>query len=187
LTPPMAPSDENSPQPSDSYESFVALFARHEPGLRSFIRPLVPSWDQVQEIIQQTCLVLWRKYGEFEAGTDFLSWACTIARFEVLKYRRSRARDPHVFSEELLVMLADEGAAEASRRERERRALDKCIERLQPRQRELIRRCYGGGATIKAVAASLGRSATSIYKFLDRIRLVLLDCIERVLAEEAVP
>ena len=183
----MASIGDNPSQPSGSYEAFVALFARHEPGLRSFVRPLVPTWDDMQEIIQQTCLVLWRKYADFESGTDFLSWACTIARFEVLKYRRSKARDPHLFGEELLGLLADEGAAEASRRERERRALDRCIERLQPRQRELIRRCYGGGATIKQVAASLGRSATSLYKFLDRVRLLLLDCIEHVLAEEATP
>lgn len=181
------PNNDHSSRQPESYESFVQVFLRHEPGLRAFVRPLVPTWDDMQEIIQQTCLVLWRKYDEFRTGTDFLSWACTIARFEVLKYRRARARDPHFFCEELLLLLADEGAAEASRRERERRALDTCIERLQPRQRELIRRCYGSENTIKAVAASLGRSATSLYKFLERIRLMLLDCIERVLAEEATP
>jgi RNA polymerase sigma-70 factor (ECF subfamily) len=170
-----------------AYESFVQVFVRHEPGLRSFVRPLVPTWDDLDEVIQQTCLVLWRKYVEFEAGTDFLSWACTIARFEALKHRRTRARDRHVFGEELLALLADEGAAESALRERERRALDACVERLHPKQRELIRRCYGGGATIKEAAQSLGRSATSLYKALDRIRLALLECIERTLAQEGAP
>ena len=170
----------------DSYESFVQVFARHEPGLRAFVRPLVPTWDDMDEVIQQTCVVLWRKYGDFEPGTDFLSWACTIARFEVLKYRRTRARDRHLFGEELIVLLADEGAAEATQRERERRALDGCIEKLQPRHRELIRRCYSG-TSIKEVAESLGRSATSLYKMLNRIRVGLLECIERSLAEEAAP
>src|SRR5687768_15431403 len=136
------------PDRDEAYESFVQVFVRHEPGLRSFIRPLVPTWDDVDEIMQQSCLVVWREFGKFEPGTNFLSWACTIARFEVLKYRRARARDRHFFGVELLVLLADEGAAEASERERERRALDACIERLPPQQRELIERCYREGATI---------------------------------------
>lgn len=182
-----APGGDQPLRQEAMYESFVQDFARHEPGLRSFVRPLVPTWEDMQEVIQQTCVVLWRKYGQFEPGTDFLSWACTIARFEVLKYRRTRARDRHLFGEELIALLADEGAAEADRRERERRALEGCIQRLPPQQRELIERCYGGGVSIKQVAESLGRSATSLYKTLDRIRLVLLQCIERCLAQEAAP
>jgi RNA polymerase sigma-70 factor, ECF subfamily len=168
-----------------SYATFVQVFARHEPGLRAFVRPLVPSWDDTEEVIQQTCLVLLRKYNEFEPGTSFLSWACTIARFEVLKYRRTRARDRHFFSDELLALLADEGATESARREQERRALDDCIKRLPGPQRDLIERCYGGEMSIKEVAESLKRSATSLYKALDRIRLALHDCIERSLAGEA--
>lgn len=182
----MRPLDSES-DPDDSYETFVRLFARHEPGLRAFVRPLVPTWEDMEEVIQQSCLVMLKKFKEFHTGTSFLAWACTIARFEVLKQHRSRARDRHVFSDELLALLADEGALEAERRERERRALATCIERLEPRQRELIERCYSGGATIQAVAESLGRSATGLYKALDRIRLALLDCIESRLSQEAVP
>jgi RNA polymerase sigma-70 factor (ECF subfamily) len=179
-----APELHRADVPPDAYESFVQLFARHEPGLRSFIRPLVSTWEDCDEVLQQTCLVLWRKFGEFEPGSDFAAWASTVARFEVLKHRRKLARDRLVFSEELLALLADEGAAEFARRERERRALDECVGRLQPLHRELIQRCYAGGTSIKEVAESLGRSATSLYKSLHRIRLSLLACVERALAEE---
>lgn len=103
----------------DLYESFVQDFGRHEPGLRAFVRALVRTRNDMEEVIQQTCLVLWRKYCDFQPGGDFLAWAVTVARFEVLKYRRTRARDRHLFGEELLALLADEGAAESERRERE--------------------------------------------------------------------
>jgi RNA polymerase sigma-70 factor (ECF subfamily) len=179
--------DDQSPQQAERYESFVQAFARHEPGLRSFVRPLVPAWNDMQEVIQETCVVLWRKYDQFEPGTDFLSWACTVARFEALKYRRARARDRHLFGEELIALLADEGVVEAEVRERERRALERCVQKLPHRQRELIERCYSGGASIKEVAVSLGRSATGLYKALDRIRAILMQCIEHSLAQEGVP
>jgi RNA polymerase sigma-70 factor (ECF subfamily) len=174
-------------QPEDAYERFVQLFARHEPALRAFVRPLVPHWDDADEVLQQTCVVLWRKFAEFDAVSDFLAWACMIARFEVLKHRRRIARDRHVFSEELLQLLADEGAAEADSRQRERRALDHCLELLPAAQRELIQRCYGDAGAINAAAEALGRSATSVYKALRRVREVLLECIERRLAQEAIP
>src|SRR5688572_13107146 len=87
-------------------QSFVPTFVRHEPVLRAFLRPLVPRLDDLDEVMQQTSIVLLRKYAEFEPGTDFLAWACTIARFEVLTYRRAKARDRHVFSEQLLSLLA---------------------------------------------------------------------------------
>lgn len=171
----------------DLYETFVRVFARHEPGLRAFVRPLVRTADDVEEVMQQTCVVLWHKFAEFEPGSDFLSWAGTIARFEVLKFRRSRARDRHQFGEELICLLADEGLAEANRREQECRALDNCIQRLPPPQRELIERCYGSGTPINQVAETLGRTATSLYKALNRIRQALLECIEKSLAQEALP
>ena len=183
----MVSGGEKPVQPGAAYESFVVLFARHQPLLRAFVRPMVFTWDDMEEVMQQTSVVLWRKYGDFEEGTDFLAWACTIARYEVLKFRRTRARDRHIFGEELLAMLADEGAAELAQRERERKALELCVEGLRPEHRELIRRCYGRGTTIKEAAKSLGRSATGLYKALDRIRVLLLGCIEKRLAQEAAP
>src|SRR5437899_2667383 len=94
------------------YEHFLQFFARHEPGLRAFVRSLLPAWDLVDDVIQDACLVMWKKFDQFEPGTDFLCWACTIARFEVLKCRRKHARDRHVFDEQLLDALADEGVQE---------------------------------------------------------------------------
>jgi RNA polymerase sigma-70 factor (ECF subfamily) len=172
---------------SADYEEFIRLFTRSEPGLRAFIRSLLPGREHAEEVMQETCLALWRKFADFKRGTDFPAWACTVARFEVLKYRRRLARDRHVFNVELLELLAEEIAGEAERRAEERRALDDCLRRLAARQRELVTACYAPGVTIKGVAGELGKSATSLYKALNRIRIVLLECIEAAIAREAHP
>jgi RNA polymerase sigma-70 factor (ECF subfamily) len=168
---------------AEPYEQFVQLFVRHEPAIRGFVRSLFPAAQHADEILQETCLVLWRKFGEFEPGTDFLAWALTIARFEALKFRRKLARDRHVFSPDLLATLAEEAAAEIDRRQEERRALETCIQRLPQKQRDLIRAAYVPGVTIKEVAEQVGRSATSLYKALNRLRLLLLKCIQARIAE----
>ena len=102
------------------------------------------------------------------------------------KYRRKMSRDRHVFSEQLIELLAAEGELEHEQLESERKALSGCLEKLPQRQRELVRGCYAAGVTIKQVAEDLGRSATSLYKALNRIRSSLLTCIERQLAEGAI-
>lgn len=163
---------------TESYEKFVQLLTSSEPGLRAFVRSLLPGTDYMDEVMQETCLVLWRKFSDYRQGTEFLSWAITIARFEVLKYRRKLARDRHVFNVDLLAILADEAAIETEELAGERRKLDHCIEQLATPQRELIQACYAQGVTFKQVAQKLGKSATSLYKTLNRIRILLLECIE---------
>jgi RNA polymerase sigma-70 factor, ECF subfamily len=168
---------------ADPYERFVQLFARYEPAIRGFVRSLFPATQHADEILQETSLVLWRKFADFEDGTDFLAWALTIARFEALKFRRKLARDRHVFSPELLATLAEEAATEIELRQEERRALEQCIQKLPQKQRDLIRAAYVPGVTIKEVAERVGRSATSLYKVLNRLRLLLLKCIQASIAE----
>jgi len=170
----------------EQYETFVQLFARHVPGLRAFVRTMLPGWDDVEEVIQETSLVLWRKFPEFESGTNFSAWAFGIARYEVLKYRRNMARDRLVLDEDLLDMLADESIQRSDRAEQERRSLALCIEALEPQQRDLVRACYSG-KSIKSVAGELERSPTSVYKSLNRVRGLLLKCIENHIAEEDLP
>ena len=66
----------------DDHETFVRLLLEHEPRVRGFIRGLVPTWHDVDEVVQQASLVAWRKFNEFDRGTNFGSWLMVIARFE---------------------------------------------------------------------------------------------------------
>ena len=50
--------------------------------------------------------------GDFTLGTNFKAWAFSVARYEVLNYRKQQARDARlVFSEELEETFAEELAA----------------------------------------------------------------------------
>ncbi|MCX6858330.1 MAG: RNA polymerase subunit sigma-70, partial [Verrucomicrobia bacterium] len=68
--------------------------------------------------------------------------------------------------------------------EAERRALESCVQKLDPAQRKLLDAAYAPGARIDALAAEAGRSAMSFYKALHRIRLALMNCTKRLLAQE---
>lgn len=179
------PSDSASP---DLYEAFVALFTRHEGDLRAFTRSLLPSWDDVDEVMQRTALALWRKFEQFDQNTVFMKWACVVARFEVMAYRRKMARDRLVFSEGIMELLAEEAEAEvtqdAALGRREQRALNECLEKLPEAKRELVTLAYTPGVQITDIAAKQGRRPNTLYMTLNRIRLDLMRCIEATMQQE---
>ena len=166
------------------YEEFVRLLVAHEAHLRGFLRALLPAWDDVDEVMQQTSLVAWRKFSQFERGTNFMAWAAAIARFEALKHLRARSRDRLVFSPEVLDLIADEAAAEPEALGRERTALESCLGKLDAMSRELLRLSYQPGAKFHEVAAQAGKSVQGYYKTIQRLRARLLDCIRAELKED---
>ena len=92
--------DQPEPPP-ESYEIFVRLFVTHEGRLRGFLRTLLSDWDDVDEVMQETSIIAWRKFAQFDVSTNFMAWAAAIARFEALKHRRKQARDRLVFNDEI--------------------------------------------------------------------------------------
>ena len=176
---------EDPPAANDPYRTFIRLFTRHEGALRCFARTLLPTCDDVDEVMQDVSIAAWTKFARFDPQTDFARWAATIARYEVLNYRRSRARDRLVFDEDLILLLADECQEEIAQSEQERRALDGCLEKLPSHQRELVFRVYMAGQKIRSVAEEIGVSPNALYKTLGRLRLTLLQCIQATLVRTA--
>lgn len=181
--------DEPVESPSKSMDSgeFVRLFAQHQRGIHSYICSLAPSRSDADDVMQETSLVLWRKWDEFDRSRDFLRWACGIAFKEVLKVRRKAATSRCYFNEALLEQIAAEAVRQSEDLELRHIALIGCMKKLTPRDRELIERRYQSKTTARQVAGDLGRSSSTVYKALMRIRSSLLGCIERSLAQESHP
>ena len=168
----------------DSEELFVQLFAQNERHVRAFVRSMGLDWTSVDDVVQTVSLVMWRKWEQFDLDTDFMKWARVIARFEVLKFRRTMARDRHVFNADLMELLADASEEREAHVSSEQyvECLQACLDHLPEKSRELISAAYEGDKSIKEVASDVGKSATALYKALDRICKQLQGCIEARLA-----
>jgi RNA polymerase sigma-70 factor (ECF subfamily) len=165
-------------------DEFVQLFTRNQRRLYLFILGQCPSPADAEEILQETNIVIWKKFHQFEPGTNFTAWACRIARFEVLKFRERHRRDRLQFSDEFVRQVAEASAESSPMLEARRQALAKCLEKLRPQDRELIRKRYATGQSGQSVAEALQRPVNSIYQSLGRIRRVLLECVNRQLSAE---
>jgi len=171
-----------------SEEEFVALTVRYERRVRLFIATQHPERSHVDEIVQDAWLVAWKKLNTFrytgeQPDEEFVRWLCTIARYEVLKYRR-KSPPRLVLDEQVIDKLTALQFDEADYFEARHDALAVCIENLRARDKELIRRRYEENVSVHDLASCIGRSADTVYKSLNRIRTSLLACIERTLKRE---
>jgi len=63
-------------------------------------------------------------------------------------------------------------------------ALERCLEKLSVKDQTLVRLRYEPDATTQSVAERSGRSLKGVYHALNRIRVTLLECIQRSLTSE---
>ena len=177
--------DVDPPERPSGEEDFVQLFVAHEPALRAFIFSQVVNWADMSEILQQTSIVLWQKFDRFEPGTDFRSWAFKIARYEVLNYVHKQKRSRLVFSDELIELLATEDPNREDHLECQRVALGSCLKKLPKEGRELVEQFYGDGRSMESLKEQYKKKAMALYQRVHRIRIGLLECVERELRREA--
>lgn len=164
---------------------FASLLTSHQRRLFGYIANFLPNPADTEEVLQQVNVLLWAKAGEFEPGTSFHAWALRIAHYEVLSYFNRMKRDRKVFSAELLDIFAQElSDGDTDLISDTRLALQQCLAKLNQRDRSLVRRHYNEAVTVKQIAEEVGRPPASVYRSLDRIRHLLLLCIEKRLDEE---
>ncbi len=168
----------------DRAELFLVLHAQNHSRLSAFVHSLVPSWQDGEEIIQDTLVVLWRKFDEFVPTTNFFAWAARIAQYEVLNYRRTnRRKQLLVFDDDVLEALASTAMQQVNDIELERDALEVCLQKLAARDREVLKVRYQAGGDVHGVAGLLQRTTGHAQRVLRRIRTSLLRCIQQRLTE----
>jgi RNA polymerase sigma-70 factor (ECF subfamily) len=162
-------------------EKVIRLLAQTQERLLRYVLVLLPDWDSAQEVVQNTHVVVWRKSEEFRSNTeeDFYRWIKQIAFYEVKKQLTKQAARPTLLDPALVVLISDEFNEMDEDLDARREALAFCVEKLAPKDQELLRLRYWGEGSVAALSVQLGRSVDSIYKSLQRIRQALLKCIER--------
>ena len=153
--------------------------------IMGLILALVPNGPDADDILQETSAVLWRRFGEFEPGTNFSAWALRVARFQVMSHYGRRKRMQARLSDETIESLTDRLAQPSWDSPARVEALRQCLTRLRPRELELIRRRYNEEQKVPEIASDMNSTVHAIYKALNRVHLALLRCTRAALQREA--
>ena len=171
--------------PTEVSAEFIQLLTTHQSRLYAYALSLLGKREAAQEVMQETNIVMWRKADQFQMGTNFAAWMMKIAYYQVLEHRRKLNRQAlFVVDEDFLSALAEEASESTEHIAEQQMALQACLARLPERQRDLVRRRYSDGASIKAVAEQIGIAANAVKQTLFRARGKLIDCVRYRMKEQ---
>lgn len=175
--------------PAEKSKPFLRLFIQNERRLYAYILTLLPNRADADDVLQEASLVMWDKFDPDRPPADFAAWGCRIAYYKVLDSYKRNQRDRVRFSRAMLERVAEAAAEQAGvlRLDDRREALAGCVERLGPRDRELLARRFADGATTQSASDQTGRSVEAVYKAVAKLRQTLFDCVQRTLARESHP
>ncbi|QDU56601.1 sigma-70 family RNA polymerase sigma factor [Aeoliella mucimassa] len=175
----------NSRSPSDPTPEavFIQAMAKHQRYLHAFIKSLVPTYADADDILQETSLALWEKRDQYDSSRDFFPWACGVAHIQVLRHRRKAASDKLWFNDEVLDLLAEQMMEDTKLFEFRREALDLCIEKLPGADRKVVELRYQDNSSLSDLSQQLGSSSRTIQRTMVRVRHLLHRCISAKLRE----
>lgn len=163
-------------------ELLVRLLSRHQEEVFRYIFALLPHYEDARDVLQETCVALYRKFTDYDSEKPFLPWAYRFAYLEVLKHRERTQRVGRLLKPDLLERLAREREEHEPMLQARLLALEHCLQKLPPADQELIQQRYRGGSRTDDLVEQFGPSRRTLFRKLDRIRRLLSDCINRHLA-----
>ena len=174
--------DLDAAGPSESgarREQFIRLLQQSYHAILGAILVLVPNRVDAEDVMQETCVTLWREFDKFVLGTNFRSWACSISYNMARTYLRKQHRHRGALNlpPKDLSRLSQIREASAELLELRRERLQTCLSRLSDEDRLLVKQCYGEQRTAVEVAQMTGLSEDAIYTRLSRIRKRLYQCV----------
>ncbi len=160
--------------------AFVELYSSNFIRIRAFILSLVPNVNEADDILQETSKIMWQKFDQYQPGTNFCSWAVTIAKYEILKYRRDHhSRVP--FGSDIIEILAEECQGPVFQDDERLDALRGCLKKLNPKDQHFIQFRFEHKKTARELSKQIGVAMNTIYRNELRILHHLQRCINKTL------
>ncbi|KAF0177801.1 MAG: RNA polymerase sigma-E factor [Limisphaerales bacterium] len=155
------------------------LFVQHLPALRGFVLSLVSDYSLVDDVVQETFLVVSAKAGEFQRGSNFRAWAWTIARYKVLQTLQKTPKAEQRLSDEVIESLCATEASEEWPAEEQLHQLAECVRELAPRARQAVELRYQQAHKPPEIARLMGWTVDAVHVALSRARVTLRECVQR--------
>jgi RNA polymerase sigma-70 factor, ECF subfamily len=164
--------------PQERVERFMQLLLAYQGRLYQYVRTAMPRSQDVDDVLQETFLVMWQKFDESCPAEGFYPWACRIAHLKVLKSFARKGRDVPGLNPQVLEQITADEMSEPEFLADSKLILQACLDKLSPSDRKLIEWRYEPNMRVDAIAVKLGRPVNSVSKSLGRIRQALWRCVD---------
>jgi RNA polymerase sigma-70 factor (ECF subfamily) len=166
----------------ETHTLFLRLYSKYEPLIRAYVRNGLQNHDEILEVMQETSIIAWEKFGKLENPEEnFGKWMCVIARYEILKFRRDKARSRVILDNDLVETILDEGIQEFPKNTSRLDHLQECLKNFSDFNRKLVYLPYQKNNSFVDLAKQINKTPEALYKRASRLRLALADCIQQKL------
>ena len=170
-------------------EAFGQIVKLYQARVRAFVARSVHRAEDVFDIVQDALVDALKNIQRFDPEQELGPWLRAVCRNRMLNFvraRRVRLSAAVALVEQALEEQWVDQETALDEVSEEVRALQKCVDRLDAPQRELIDLRYKRNIPVNDLARRLRRSAAALSMTLFRIRAVLQKCMgRRVEAPEA--
>ena len=73
---------------SSKTNEFLRLLMANQKRIYAFILATVPNRQDADDLFQETVLLMWSKFDDFQRGTSFVAWGITVAKYQILSVRK---------------------------------------------------------------------------------------------------
>jgi RNA polymerase sigma-70 factor (ECF subfamily) len=158
---------------------------RYQGEFMAYLMAILHDFDAAEEVFQNAAVVIVEGARSGEEIRNFRAWAKEIVRRQALYRLRKQAQAAKLFRpmtpelfEAVSAAFMEETDEEAGG---EVQALRGCLDKLPPRQRDMLLRRYERRESFEQIGKVVGSTPAAVQRALSRIRLALHDCVRAAL------
>lgn len=171
----------------EKQDLFHRLLFRNQNRIYAYVLTLIGNYTDADDVMQETISVMWQKFSEFEASTDFVSWGIAIAHYKILEYRRNKQKNGRIcqYNNNLLEQFGFEVKKNNALFDEKFDQLRRCIEKLKDQYITVIKLRFQEDLNPATISNRCGISVSNVYQILSRAYSILISCMNRQQFQES--
>ena len=161
-------------------KAFAELYHHTSSKLFSVCLRMLRDRSEAEEVLQETYTAVWRGAAGFDAAkASAITWLITLSRNKSIDRLRQR-REVLLDDPSILDATLDERPAPAAHAEADQEydRLQKCLDALEPQQRDAVREAFFTGATYNELAARCKVPLGTMKSWIRRSLIQLRTCLD---------
>lgn len=130
---------------SGMVEPFGILVGRYEEKIKRYGRKFLSGYEDVEDVVQEVFIKTYANIQSFDASKKFSPWIYRIAHNEFINQIKKKKREPlPLFNPDSIFpnLFSKERVDGESEKKEMREFIDKCLDKLKPKYREILTLFY---------------------------------------------